>query len=75
MALVHPIRCGISAETCGLDDMLPADDIGSGPYTKFILIKLSCIIDAFFTYQELVLPWRCVGWYVIIISCPVSIVF
>ena len=27
----------ISAETCGLDDVFPPDDLGSGPYTSFII--------------------------------------
>ena len=27
---------GISAETCGLDDVFPPDDLGSGPCTQFI---------------------------------------
>ena len=25
---------GMSAETCGLDDLFPSDDIGSNPYTQ-----------------------------------------
>ena len=39
MARAHPpipfdaVR-GISAETCGLDDVFPPDDLGSGPYTQ-----------------------------------------
>ena len=28
---------GISAETCGMDDVFPPDDLGSGPYTPFII--------------------------------------
>ena len=27
---------GIRAETCGLDDVFPPDDLGSGPCTPFI---------------------------------------
>ena len=38
---------GISAETCGLDDMFPPDDLGSGPCTPFI-IYIPYIIAAFF---------------------------
>ena len=38
---------GISAETCGLDDVFSADDIGSGLYTHFIIIYIPCIIAAF----------------------------
>ena len=30
---------GISAETCGLDDMFPPDDLGSGMYTPFVMNK------------------------------------
>ena len=37
---------GISAETCGLDDIFPLDDLGSGPCTPFI-IYISHIIAAF----------------------------
>ena len=31
MALAHPLKAGreISAETCGLDDVFPPDDLGS----------------------------------------------
>ena len=41
MVLVHlfqPIKTGrgISAKTCGLDDVF-SDDFGSGPYTPFII--------------------------------------
>ena len=36
---------GISAETCGLDNVFPPDDLGSGPCTSFIIyIHYSCII-------------------------------
>ena len=28
---------GRSAETCGLDDVFPPDDLGSGPYNPFII--------------------------------------
>ena len=28
---------GKSAETCGLDDVFPSDDLGSGPYSPFII--------------------------------------
>ena len=37
---------GISAETCGLDDVFPPDDLGSGPHTPFI-IYIPHIIAAF----------------------------
>ena len=36
----------ISAETCGLDDVFPPDDLGSGPCTSFI-IYIPHIIAAF----------------------------
>ena len=37
---LHPISSrsrNISTETCGLDDVFPTDDLGSGPYTPFII--------------------------------------
>ena len=36
---LHPIKTGrgISNETCGLDDVFPHDDIGSGSHTPFII--------------------------------------
>ena len=37
---------GISAETCGLDDVFPPDDLDSGPCTPFI-IYIPHIIAAF----------------------------
>ena len=37
---------GISAKTCGLDDVFPPDDVGSGPCTLFI-IYIPHIIAAF----------------------------
>ena len=42
VALTHPLhpirsRSRISAETCGLDDVFPPDDLGSDPYTPFII--------------------------------------
>ena len=37
---------GIGAETCGLDDVFPPDDLGSGPCTSFI-IYIPHIIAAF----------------------------
>ena len=37
---------GISAETCGLDEVFPPDDLGSGPCTPFI-IYIPHIIAAF----------------------------
>ena len=43
----HSYIRGISAETCGLDDVFPSDDLGSGPYTRFIIIYMPCIIAAF----------------------------
>ena len=41
MALAHPLHPikagrGISAETCGLGDVFPPYDFGSGPCTPFI---------------------------------------
>ena len=46
---------GISAETCGLDekrDVFPPDDLGSGPYTQFIIsvIEISPFYETY-TYQ------------------------
>ena len=45
---LHPIKAvrGISAETCGLDDVFPPDDLGSGPCTPSI-IYMPNIIAAF----------------------------
>ena len=39
---LHPIKTGwgTSAETCGLYDVFPPDDLGSGPYTQFIIIYI-----------------------------------
>ena len=37
---------GISTETCGLDDVFPPDDLGSGPNTPFI-IYMAYIIATF----------------------------
>ena len=33
----HKTGRGISAETCGLDDVFLPDDLGSGPCTPFII--------------------------------------
>ena len=46
--LFVPLKAGrgISAETCGLDDVFPPDDLGSGPCTPFI-IYIPHIIAAF----------------------------
>ena len=46
--LSFPLKAGrgISAETCGLDDVFPPDDIGSGPCTQFIMY-IPHIIAAF----------------------------
>ena len=62
---------GISAETCGLDDVLPPDDLGSGPCTPFITY-IPHIIAAFLliknnsfyrhAYQRLVWPF-CIVWF------------
>ena len=38
---------GIGAGTCGLGDVFPPDDLGSGPYTQFIIIYKPCIIATF----------------------------
>ena len=38
-----------SAETCGLDDVFPPDDLGSGLYTSFFYthtIYFSCILGS-----------------------------
>ena len=77
----------ISTETCGVDGVFPPDDLGFGPYTQVIIIYMPCIISVFYvieinsswetyTYQELVWPWRCVGWYdTVILSCLISNVY
>ena len=45
---LHPLKAGrgISAEPCGLDDVFPPDELGSGPCTPFI-ICIPHIIVAF----------------------------
>ena len=48
MALAHPLiplEAGreIRAETCGLDDVLPLDNLDSGPYSPFIIICIPYI--------------------------------
>ena len=65
-------RRGISAKTCGLDDVFSPDDLGSGPCTPFI-IYIPHIIATFllsknilpkrYTYQKLVWPCWCIGWF------------
>ena len=66
----------MSAETCRLDNVFAPDAFVFGLYTQFISIYVPCIIDAFCTYQELAWPWRCVGWWdIVIISCLVSTVY
>ena len=59
---LHPIKAGrgIGAETCGVDDVFPPDDLGSGPCTPFI-IYISHIIAAFLltkinSFQETYIP-------------------
>ena len=62
----------MSAETCGLDDVFPHDDLGSGQCTPFITY-IPHIIAAFLllkytlakrhTYQKLVWPCWCIGWF------------
>ena len=44
------LKSGISAETCGLDDVFPPDDLSSGPYTQ-------SIIRFFFLYIKLMCPY------------------
>ena len=39
---------GISAETCGLDDVFPPDDLGSGPCTPFIIYSETACNDHLF---------------------------
>ena len=34
---------GIHVEICGLDDVFPPNDIGSGLYTQFIIVCIPCI--------------------------------
>ena len=40
---------GISAETCGLDDVFSPDDRGSGLHIQFIIIP--CIIASFYVTE------------------------
>ena len=37
---------GINAETRGVNDVPSPGDLGSGPYTQFIIIYIPCIIAA-----------------------------
>ena len=66
---LHPIKVGrgISTGTYGLEYVFHPDDIGSGFYTRFIIVYMPCIIAAFwvneissfleiYTYQGLVWP-------------------
>ena len=63
---------GISTETCGLDDVLPPDNLGSCPCTPFI-IYIPRIIATFLllkytlckrhAYQKLVWPCWYIGWF------------
>ena len=81
-ALAHPLhpirsRSRNKRRNCGLDDVLPLDDIGSGPYTSFIIYILYIIAaievnkkSKRHTYQNLAWPCWCVGWYdAVNISC------
>ena len=45
---------GISAETCGLDDVFPPDDLSSGPYTQSII---RFFFFFFFLYIKLMCPY------------------
>ena len=40
-SIQQPLEAGrrISFETCGLDDVFPPDDLGSGLYTPFIIYR------------------------------------
>ena len=42
---------GIGAKTCGLEDVFPPDDLGSGLYTQRIIIYMSCIIAALYVIE------------------------
>ena len=45
-ALAHPlcpIKIRSKNERCGLDDVFPPDDLGSGPCTPFIIYTLHII--------------------------------
>ena len=60
---------GISAETCGLDDVFPPDDLSSGPYTQSIIRFFFFFFFFFLVYQADVsifytsnLYWWGKGW-------------
>ena len=79
-----PLKTGraISAETNGLDDVFPPDDLGSGPCTPFV-IHIPYIIAAFLVIKihfflatyipDVVWPCWCIRWFdTVIVSCLVS---
>ena len=82
--LPSPIAAGggINAETCGLDDAFPPDDLGScpdAPFGKYIQYVRTALLSnqqkaasRSPTYQNLEWPWWCVGWYHTVISFLVS---
>ena len=52
MMLAHPLhpikgRSRNKRRNLGLDDVFSPDDIGSGPYTQFIITYIPCMTDAF----------------------------
>ena len=70
---------GISAETCGLDDVFPPDDLGCSSYTPFIayishiIIALQVMKISACWEKRLVWQWLCVGWYeTVVLSCWIS---
>ena len=76
------VQCwGISAKTSGKGDVFTPDDLVSGLCNPFI-IYIPYIIAAIVvirinskrhTYQKMVWPCWCIGWfYTVIVSCPVS---
>ena len=78
LSLSWTLSCrGISADTCGLDNVFPPGDLGSGPYTQCIIyVTETSSFQQTYTYQKLVWSWRCVAWYdTVILSCLVSNVY
>ena len=61
---LHPIKTGrgISTETCGLDDVFPPDDLGSGLCTPFI-IYIPHIIATFLLSKYTLSKKHTKSWY------------
>ena len=76
---------GISAETCGLDDVFPPDDLGSGPCTPFIVytphIIAAFLLIQIYSFEETYIPkvgltmlvywmiWYCAVSGVLLVVC------